>query len=189
MSESNFHKSPQLVSMNKSLKNLFGSTLAGKQIFRLIWSTGQTEKRIGEFSEFYGSIFLRTVKGLKKVPKYPYVKDRWILERLFPPEVVYTPEIPESVRGLYEPVYVFETARGEFLPLNFEVAKTIIGMLLAPKLSSQARTSQLKEEGEKKDKKELDYFRDYLHQEGHLGWQLHTGEAIVNPGYPEDKEN
>ena len=176
--------------MNKTLKESYGSTLAGNQIFRIVWSTKELEKRIGEFNEFYGPIFLRTLRGMREVPKYPFVKDRWVLERFLPPELAYTPEIPSSAHGTYEPVYVFETESGEFLPLNFEVALTIIGMLLAPKLTPQARMSQLKEEDEKKDKEELKYYQDYLHGEGHTLWQLHSKEAILNPGYPEEqKEN
>ena len=86
--------------------------------------THQTEKRMGEFNIFYGSIYLRTEKGLKEVPKYPYDRDRWILEKLF--YGIRHTEVLAEKPGVYEPVHVLKDAMGGYLPLNWKVVKMIV---------------------------------------------------------------
>lgn len=105
--------------LNKYLRDTYGSTFDGQPLFRLIWSTNVTEKRYSEFSDFSGDIFIRTVREVREVLKYPFAQDRWILEKIEP--------ITEGARlmGLvdgnwtYEGIYVFQDRNSEFLPLNF----------------------------------------------------------------------
>jgi len=113
--------------INSFLTN-FGTTLNGTPHWRLVWSDDQLEYRKGVFNEFYGDVFLRTIKGTREVRKYNYIKERWILERYFPPEMSYNPEIPTSVFGNYEPVYVFEDKNGNFLQPTLKVVEFIVVM-------------------------------------------------------------
>ncbi len=107
-----------------------GRSLDGRPIWRISWAPDQREKRLGTFSDFYGSIFLRERTEVRDVPKYWYVGPRWVLERLtyLPPgssvhrELVSQSsplDISSPVRsGTYEPVYVFQDAKGEALPVT-----------------------------------------------------------------------
>jgi hypothetical protein len=118
-------------SINNNLKKKFGCNLNGLQLFRVAWSDKQTELRDGEHNEFYGSLFVRTVRGISEHPKYPLIKGRWLLERWIPPDSCYTDQIV-SAKGIgsYECVYVFQDANREYLPLNGRVAEIITQSLL-----------------------------------------------------------
>src|SRR5271157_1912208 len=115
--------------LNDILKNRYGTNLKGQPLFRIVFSDAQTEKRLGTYNEFYGKIFLRTIYGVREVPKYPHIKGRYILERWCPPEVAYTPEIPETHDGSYEPVYVYQDANGDSLPVIESFTHEIIWSL------------------------------------------------------------
>lgn len=99
----------------------------GDPLFRLVFSDHEVEMRKGEFREFHGDIYLRTFKGTKEVPKYPYIKGRWVLEIWVSPELAFCDELPHSNRGSYEPFYVFEDANGNSLPVTIKVIEFIIG--------------------------------------------------------------
>jgi hypothetical protein len=113
---------------NERLKER-GRSLDGRPIWRISWSTDQREKRLGTFSDFYGSIFLRQTREVREVPKYWYTPNRWILERLtfLPPNAAIHKELIASYdlditrpsqNGTYEPIYVFQDANGEPLPVT-----------------------------------------------------------------------
>lgn len=104
--------------LNRKLEER-GRSLDGRPIWRLVWSTDLREKRLGEFHDFYGDIYLRTTKCVKEVPKYWYAKDRWVLERLtfLPPNAAIHKELigqvelditKPTMNGSYEPIYVFQ---------------------------------------------------------------------------------
>ncbi len=107
-----------------------GRSLDGRQIWRIAWAPDQREKRIGKFSDFYGSIFLRERTECRDVPKYWYLGPRWVLERLtYLPSsssihrelvsqgTIVDPHSPVR-NGTYEPIYVFQDAQGEALPVT-----------------------------------------------------------------------
>lgn len=102
--------------INEYLLNHYGRTPEGLPYFRLIFSTGITEKRYSEFHDYHGDIFIRAVREVREVLKYPFAQDRYILERIR--------EISQSARELglrsdvpysYEEVYTFQDKNGNFL--------------------------------------------------------------------------
>ena len=122
-------------SINIQLIDLFGlDTITGQQIFRVVWSDNQFEKRLGEYEDFTPSgIYLRTVKEVREVPKYKqWVHQKYVLEQLVIIPEMNQDELPVS-KTSYEPLYVFQTNSGEYLPPKIEAAKFIIDTVLAAK--------------------------------------------------------
>src|SRR5229473_604785 len=115
----------EVETINDHLKQ-YGLNDFRQPLYRIVWSDYQTEHRRGIFREFLGKTFLREFIGIKEVPKYNYILERWILERWFPGNMTYCPEIPESISGSYEPIYVFQDKFGNFLPVNLKVAELIV---------------------------------------------------------------
>jgi hypothetical protein len=111
--------------INQWLKDRFGNvTWAELPKYRVSWTTGQTEKRyIKDRQVFSGPIYLRTESGVFTVPKYPFSKDRWVLEKC-----IAVPRDYDIVgtNHTYEPLFVFETNKGEFLPLEKKAINLII---------------------------------------------------------------
>lgn len=147
---------------------------------RLVWSDDALELRFGNFNEFYGSIFLRNFTGVKEVKKYPWVKSRWVLERWYPPSVAYNPEIPESVKGSYEPIYIFQDRHDKPLPLSLRVVELICEHMF----NRPPEREQIKEGHElqevARDRDETNHLEDGLEMSV-ISNQLHQGEAVVMP--------
>jgi hypothetical protein len=168
------------ITINEYLKKTWGKNPHEEPLVRLVWSDDARELRQGTFNIFYGSIFVRTELGVRSVLKYSWIKERWILERWFPPEVTLNPELPESRKGSYEPIYVFQDARGESLLLNLKVVELICSaMFNRPPTKGQIR-DQLRDQLETKDKQETAYLEDALEMSV-ISNQLHQKEAIVIP--------
>lgn len=140
----------------------YGKTPNREPIWRLVWSDDQRELRTGRFNEFSGAIFLRTVHDTREVPKYPFIKGRWILEKWIPPNVAFTPELPNSREGSYEPMYVFEDAKHNKLPLRWDVCEICIQHANAPSKSKMLRESEDQAAAEKKRVAEQKYDEDAL---------------------------
>jgi len=140
--------------------NRQGKTLDGRPLWRLSWSETQLEKRRGTFNEFTESgIFIRTFVGVKETPKYPYIQNRWILERYVSPEQGYTAELPESRSGTYEPFYVFEDSKRNMLPVTLKAVEFIVSFAQqSAKVSPQDRKALV----DKADAAEVAYFEDAL---------------------------
>lgn len=168
--------------INDIIKSRHGVNLVGQPLFRISWSDAQTEKRFGVYNEFYGDIFVREIRGLREVPKYPYVKERWVLERWMPPALAYTSEIPSTAEGSYEPLFVFQTEQGESLPLNEEVIHKMIHMVLHPQLPGD-RMSDLRQQERDAFDLEVKQNLEELEDAGRswIGHRLHSKEAIVKP--------
>lgn len=108
--------------LNRQPKNL-----QGLPYYRLVWSNHQLEKRKGTFCDFTeGGLFIREVTEVREVPKYPYLQDRWVLERWVPPHYAYNPELINSHEGSYEPFYVFEDRNGNPLPLSLKAVVFLV---------------------------------------------------------------
>lgn len=97
----------------------------GKPLWRLIWSENITEKRFGKFQDFYGSIFIREYVGIREARKYNYVSERWILER-FNPGKVDKYDISGDGGGSYEPLWVFESGKGDYLEPTLKAVQFLI---------------------------------------------------------------
>jgi hypothetical protein len=118
----------EVKSINKLIREHFGiDGNTGMPRYRISWSDSEREDRYGTFEIWYGSIFLRTEEGVRNVPKYPYIKQRWILEKLF----YLTGKNPE-IQGkfTFEPLFTFESNAGDPLPVIWDVCKRIIDVSL-----------------------------------------------------------
>lgn len=112
----------------------YWKTVDGKPVFRIVWSDDQLEKRIGQFHDFYGEIYVRTFNGLREVRKYPgpEYRERWVLEKFIP---MNNPEVWESLAqgGVYEPIWVFRGPNGTYQKPTWKAVQFLIGMLLGEK--------------------------------------------------------
>ena len=172
----------QAKELNSILDRTYGQNGCGEQLFRVVFSDNLTEKRFGIFREFYGPLFVREIRGLKEVPKYPHIRGRWILEKWFPPELVYTDEIPSTSHGSYEPLFVLQDDNYEPLQLCEEFVHAIIWHHNHPKLMGD-RKSDLAEQERLELDQEVESNKEEIAEEGRtwIGHRLHSGEGIVRP--------
>lgn len=151
-----------LLVVNNRLKEYFGRDITGKANFRVVWSDGLLEKRMGSFSDFYGSIFVRQQTEVREVPKYTYIKSRNVLEKLVHFDKTKVPELIES--DSYEPIYVFQDAKGKSLPVTFYICQKIIHTLLHGE-KFKLTDSDIEAEEQKRMAREADYFEEELDRE------------------------
>lgn len=147
---------------------------------RLVWSDDARELRFGTFNEYHGSIFLRQFIGVREVQKYSWIKSRWVLERWYPPEIVNNPELPESVKGSYEPVYIFQDRHEKPLPLSLRVVELICEHMFNRPPERQRINEGHEREEAIRNKDETNYLEDGLEM-SIISNQLHQGEAVVVP--------
>lgn len=143
--------------------------LDGRPIYRIVWSDSQLEKRIGDFTDWYGHILIRQEhKALREVKKYWYFeKPCWVLEKLIfirdsqaLKEI--TLELVEARSGSYEPVYAFRDSDGNPLSVNWKVVEIILAVLHNPvkRLPSDFEADRLIEEQD-----EHKYFFDKISED------------------------
>lgn len=113
--------------INRYLLEHYGRTPEGLPYFRLLWTTGVTEKRYSEFTDYYGNIFIRTVREVREVLKYPFAQDRYVLERIrtITPQAIelgLRSDVPYS----YEEVYLFQDKEGNSLPVDIDKIETAL---------------------------------------------------------------
>lgn len=148
--------------------------LDGRPIWRLVWSDLMTEKRQGEFNDFYGDIFIRSYRGIREVRKYNYIKERWILEKFSPGQ---NPDISGDDGGSYEPFFVFESAKDDYLAPTLKVVEFIITMARQRVVSTP---SERKAVVEKAEDEEVKQFLGELEDKGRSPIEslLHMREAV-----------
>lgn len=151
--------------VNGWLKTTYGCNDAGNQLYRVVFSDSQTEKRFGVFQEHVGKLFLREYRGLKEVPKYPWIKHRWVFERWMPPALVYDPEIPGTADGSYEPMQIFEHTDGHEVPVTREICAAIIWNLTHLPLAGDS-ASRYKANEDIEFNKEVEINRLHLEEAG-----------------------
>ncbi|MFI5420539.1 MAG: hypothetical protein ACHQ1H_06190 [Nitrososphaerales archaeon] len=141
---------------NKFLKKQ-GKVPSGAPLFKLVWSNSETELRSGTFEDYTtGGLFIRTFVGTRRVLKYNYIIDRWILEKWFPPELTISHELPDSKNGSYEPLYVFEDKKGNYLPPNLKALNFLIEQTRQPNRSTPEQLINALLEKEEKEVKEIE---------------------------------
>jgi len=165
-----------LKTINAWLKDNFGAELDGTARFRLVLSDEKyTEKRKGEFEIFQGPIFLRTHKGVMEVPKYPWLKNQYVVERWIPSDGILD---LLGTKGSYCPLYAFPNVDGRPLKPPMRALRFLIHTLLYGPKKTAADHQRDEIEEEKRDYEEnlaiLDEASPYLAS------QLHEGSAIVN---------
>jgi len=98
--------------LNKRLEDRFGRFhTTSSPLWRLSWSEHEYEKRYGTYRDFVSgtNILLREVSEVRETKKYPYIENRWILERL-----VEVPEINQdelTTKLSYECIWAFKLAQ------------------------------------------------------------------------------
>ena len=165
--------SPEVDRLNYLLATRYGSTLNGAPHFRIVWSEDLEEVRVGDFNEFQGGIFIRTFHGAKKVRKYNYIRDRWILEmwKQSPP----MKELPEPDN--FEPLFVFEDCKGNALPPVWMVCELICHTVLNPAMDDVQTKNYIEDLMEKQQREDVEYFYDMFDMSA-ISSLLHTREAI-----------
>lgn len=160
-----------LDTLNKRLIELYGVDPYNNAKFRISWSNDQLEKRNGRVNQFHGKMFVRTVVGVHEWPKYPFYKDRHILEMCC---INTNPEL--ITRFTYEPLYTFEDKDGNALPLDWEMIEFFMHCFLygAPATKSDYDTAEAKHIAEEEA---LTY--DILNNNSpYLAGKLKDGEAV-----------
>lgn len=170
--------------VNKALKERYGVDDRLRPIFRVVFSEDQYEKRFGTFSDWYGKIFVREYRGMEVVKKYPYIRGRWVLEKLMQ-------AMTDEVIGLdldghsYEPVYTFEDKNRQELPVQLWAVEAIVKRLLGVMTGSVPKMTEDDVEAAEQASydREVAYFDDYLAdvQGGDVAVKLNAKEAIVVP--------
>jgi len=185
-------------SINKQLVEHFGSdTITGLAMWRVVWSEDQFEHRLGTYDDYTpGGIYLRTVTEVRYVPKYrQWIKQKYVLENLVVVPVINANELPDS-KVSYEPIFVFETGSGKYLPPKFEASKLVIDTIHAAMgKSSMAKYKDpmaglTTEEQILTKAKEIDNLQEELFgKETFTGYEQAQGEAIIVPSNYEKKVN
>lgn len=169
--------------LNNKLKKIYGVHEDGRPYFRLSWTSTQSEKRFGTFREFYGKIFLREYDGVAEKLKYPWCKDRWVLEKLTFPMRMYkywSPELIGVENGSYEPVWVFSKNEQYQKPEWNPITKLVSLALYGP--TEKSTPSQIDAEyllDEQKQEDEL--FNIIDNNSPYIPGMLHSGSAIIVP--------
>ena len=170
-------------SINRQLIDSFGiDTISGQPIWRVVWSEEQFEKRLGTYDDFTSEgIFLRTVTEVREVPKYrQWIKKRYVLERLVIIPDVNLKELP-STKLSYEPIWVFETQRGMYLPPRLDISKFIIDSVY----SAMGKKNFAKEKEdlsiEKKQQEIIELQMDLFGNETEIGDALAYKQAVIVP--------
>lgn len=148
--------------LNAHLKEAYGTTLDGQAKFRVVNTHNLTEKRFGTFTEQTSAgIFLREVTGIQEVPKYPFIKDRWVLEH----QVTYansgTLNKELGAKSGYECLYVFQDKDGKALPLNKNAADVLIYFFMN-RHNHKRSASELLDEEDKKEKAKKERLKDMI---------------------------
>jgi hypothetical protein len=169
-------------SINNQLINLYGiDTITGQPMFRVVFSDTQTEKRLTPCDDRGNELLHPEVREL---PKYQWIKGKYILEQLVGIPEVNMPELPTSKMS-YEPLYVFEGNLGKYLPPRLDVAKILIDtMYAALGKESLAKYLQGTEEELIQRQKELDEVQEYLYgdESSLLGDTVdESGSTIIVP--------
>ena len=109
--------------LNRRLKDYFGSYLDGQPNYRIVWSEEQLEKRLCEYSS---TGFQLIIPEVREVPKYShYIHDKFVLERLI--EVPYFDQETLVSPLSYEPIWVFEDTLGNQIFPKWEAIQVILG--------------------------------------------------------------
>ena len=114
--------------LNQRLIDHFGvDTNNGKPQFRIVWANDQTEKRM--MRETANGVQLLWPE-MREVPKYSYLKDLYVLERL----VIVPEEQQKELAGKklsYEPIWAYRDANNQPLPPIWQATKLVIDVLFA----------------------------------------------------------
>lgn len=174
-----------LETLNSRLVDYYGvDTISGDPIWRIVWSEDQTEKRLTHYTNSGVALLHPEVREL---PKYrQWIQNKYVLERLTVVPSFDIKELP-TTKTTYEPIFVFEDAHNNPLPVKWEVTQFTIDSIYAV----QGKASLARYLPEEKDKNTAEGQRlrvEELEQqlygnESPLGDALANKQStVINPG-------
>jgi hypothetical protein len=174
--------SERVETINNQLAEHFGKTDAGNPIFRVVWSEDQYEKRLMDTTD-EGIVLLHP--EVREVPKYrQWIPEKYVLERLVAIPEMNTKDLP-TAKVSYEPIWIFETQKGAYLPPRFDVAKFVVDGLYAA-LGKKGMRKYVDEEEknpqEVRDKRIKKMHDELFGDETQIGDALAYGEGVSLSG-------
>lgn len=173
-------------SINNQLIDLFGiDTLNGLPIWRVSWAEDQIEKQYGTFNDFTSNgMFIRSVTEVREIKKYPWIKNKYILEQL----TLVNECDQEQLAGAkiaYNCMFVFENKNGNYLPPQVQIAQFVIDTIYAAMgKTNLAKYKEAADTGERlKEVNEL--HEELFGNETTIGDALAYKTGIVVPGVNE----
>jgi len=175
------HTTIESENINAWLKNQVKIPLTDKPLFRLVWSNDLYEDRLSLFPIYdENGLLLSHIEQVRNVRKYNYINHRWIIEQWLPPEIAFSPELPDSANGDWMCIYVFESSNGQMLPLRLDVVQRVVQHACRSVSSYGARLSAQMKILENKEKLADQTVEDCLNDESYLVSQMHSGSAVLN---------
>lgn len=136
--------------INKKLLDDYGTEFGNAPKFRVVFSEDQFEKR---WSSYTDEGFQLLEPEVREFPKYKqWIQGKYILERLIP--IVGETDLTTKIN--YEPAWVFQDKKGNYLPPFFDGCKLIIDSMFEligvgghakykdPNVTKEARLEQIK---------------------------------------------
>jgi len=179
----------KIETINQQLMDEYGiDTLTGMPMWRVVWSNDQFEHRLGTYEDYTESgIYLRTVTEVRYVLKYPWIKDKYVLEDLVIIPEINSGDLP-ATRLSYEPKYPFQDNQGNYLPPSILACRWVIDCINMTKGKGTLAKYKDKESGMSKEdyyemkNKEIDAIvEDLFGNETDTGDAIAHGEAIIVP--------
>lgn len=145
-----------LEDINKWIADQYGRALDGQPNFRLIWTSNALEKRWGDFVDRTPSgMLIRKVTEVREVMKYPWIPNRWGLEKLTPVG--------------YELFYPFEDENRNPLPVIYEALELVLHFVTTGKVGSvKERMGDSQERFKKEQEEEIKKIEDEIENEAPL---------------------
>ena len=161
----------------------------GQAQFRIVWSNDQYEKR--KTRETANGVQLLWPE-VRDVPKYSYLRDLYVLERL----VIVPDENQEELLGRklsYEPIWAYRDVNNMPLMPKWEATKLVIDVLLAAMGKTSLRKYVDTEENttvEGNQQRVAKLHEELFGNETEVGDALRYKEGVVVPNnYKSDREN
>lgn len=174
--------SENVETINRQLVEHFGFDSDTRDpMWRVVISDHQYEKRETEWSP-EGLHFVDP--QVMELPKYPWIKGRWILERLVLVPEVNRRELLDKTKS-YEVIWVFETQQGAYLPPKFEAAKFVIDTVYAAQGKRSMRKyidEEAKNPVEKREERIKNITTELFGNETDTGDALAHGEGVGYTG-------
>jgi hypothetical protein len=156
-----------LISINKQISDVYGRT-NDLPNFRLVWSDDQYEKR---WTNYTDEGFILSQPEVRLLPKYrQYIQHKYVLEGLKP-----VPDQTDLVTKLsYEPIWVFETKKGEALYPRWEAVHFILETL-RHNIEHAGETVRYKEDTEEEHAKRIASLQEEL-----FGNETNIGDHLAH---------
>lgn len=107
--------------INCRLIDHFGKFEDGRPNWRVVWSSDEREVRLSEYTREGLQLLY---PEMMELPKYPFQRDRYILEHLVPVSQTNIKDL--TTKTSYEPLWTFEDSYGNPLAPDWDVIKLLI---------------------------------------------------------------